>query len=431
MGSLLDRLKKQHQEKEQGGRGGLNPAVFPIFDLQIGQTATWRFLPGLDSKFDRYWTQRIMVPMTFRDPTDPTGKRQVFFHAPSLEMYGPEYDWKGPQQPYGCPLLRQTRALYKEAEALKKAQKTVESDQVKGVANKHWTSKSTQTYYQGFMLESDLKEQTIPENPIRILNAPKQLHDKIYNSVFKTPVEPWDQAPTGDFNLEQVKMALGNVDDLSDQEALELSKLFEGCNFKIIISEQGRDENTGKPYRNWDKSSTWLSNRHNMLTDAQLKAIEQYGFHDLRQFLPPQPSEEQYELMTEMMQLSIDRAFGRNDAAWDPEWEKMGCIPRRPRKEDGEDGDSSGTPATRSTSGGSSVSTTASRLLAARAGRATAVADTATNKSVETPATEATTETVSSEPAKTEVVQTNTGSSAQSKNVSDIISKVRNKMGQK
>lgn len=337
MANLLERMKKNYKEREQRFTGSFDPALYNLFDLQIDDTVAIRFLPGMDALYDEFWTTRKMVPMEFADPDAPNDPKKVIrFNAPCLEMYGPQHEYRGLNGTTGCPLLRKVRILYKEAEAHQKAGRTAEATRTKDIANKHWTSKTTQYFYQGFVISSPLKEENPPENPIRIFQIVKKLHDKINDSIFKNTVNPFKNLPTGEFSMDDVHEAVGA--EISDDRAAALLQGFEGRNFILKISAQGLDEKTGKPFRDWSTASSWAHDNSG-LSDTQIEALAKYGFHDLRKRLPPEPSPAKYELMSHMMDISLARAAGVDIGMWDREWEKPlendepGCVPLRSRED--------------------------------------------------------------------------------------------------
>ena len=72
------------------------------------------------------------------------------------------------------------------------------------------------------------------------------------------------------------------------------------------------------------------------LTDEQLAAIAEHKLHDLTKRLPDRPSEEQYEVLAEMMTLSVNRQLTGEVAVWNTEWEALGFKPFRQRGEKSE-----------------------------------------------------------------------------------------------
>jgi hypothetical protein len=435
--SLIDRMKKARAERESRFSTGSNknPALYPILDLQIGQSAMIRFLPALDSLYDEPWTVRKLIPMVFADPLAPNDdKKIVRFSAPCLEMYGPQYVYQGLAKGGGCPVLRLVRELYAEAKEKTEAGETVEAARLKGVADRHWISKSTQVFYQGFVLKSNLSEQSPPENPIRIFQIVSKLHTKIDVDIYNKndSPNPFKALPFGEFSVDDCIAVSTNPESLSDERANAIVEGFNGFNFIVAPVAHGKDERTGKPYRDWTTGSSW-DREQTMLTDEQIEAIAKYGFHDLRATLPKQPSEQKYERMLEMMEVSFERAFGTGDGMWNPEWEKPfadgeeGCSPYRPKdkKEEGEEGSAPAQTGRSTVGGGKPAGSVASRLAASRGAKKADAAPETTPVAEEKQAeTVAPTSTPEPTPAAT------TTSTAQP-GVSDVIANIRAKIGTK
>ena len=156
----------------------------------------------------------------------------------------------------------------------------------------------------------------------------KQIHNMINESIF-SETDPWEILPFGEYLLEDVQAILGDGE-------VDLSK-FEGHNFNLKKMQQG-------DYANWLMGSGWATNSRPRLTDEQLAAIAEHGFHDLTKRLPDRPSEDEYEILTEMMEVSVNRQLTGENGVWRPEWEEAGFKPirRKGGDGDGEGGESSG-----------------------------------------------------------------------------------------
>lgn len=309
---------RARQKAKQPTGGGQDPAFYPFWDLNFGQNATFRFLPFEDEVTDSFWVTRKTLPMEFVDPSND-GKT-LKYNAPCLEMY------EHASANVKCPVANEVRALFKEAKA-KKSSGSSEADDLEKVALKHWIK--YKHYFQGFVIQNPLNEESAPENPIRIFPWTQSIYKVIFNSLMDD-TDPMDALPTGVFDMDDINALLNDkVEDMDD-----LAERLTGRNFILRKTKQGE-------FANYSTSS-WAS-QTSMLTDEQIQALGDYGLHDLRSKLPQRPTDEQYEVLTTMMQVSIDYALGQGDGLWDPEWETVGIKPFRERGEggDSEEGGSS------------------------------------------------------------------------------------------
>jgi hypothetical protein len=102
---------------------------------------------------------------------------------------------------------------------------------------------------------------------------------------------------------------------------------FEGYNFIIKKLQQGE-------YADWTTGSGWSKSQYT-LTEEQLAAIAEHGLHDLSKRLPPRPTNEQYDVLTEMMEVSIQRMLTGENGYWRKEWEEAGFKPFKARENSG------------------------------------------------------------------------------------------------
>jgi hypothetical protein len=322
-------------------------SIYPFWNMKFGSSAAIRLLPYNDPYTGAFWAERIFVPMQFSDPNDAS---KVFtFKAPCREMY---------DQSAKCPILASVRALYGEEKELRAEGDAKGADKLKKIAGFHW--KKPTYYYQGFVVKNSLTEEEVPEQPIRVFPFNKQLHQKIYNSIFDSTDDGFETLPTGEFTEDDVKSILGDGDVDMD--------IFKGYNFIIKKSQQGE-------HANWTNDSQW-SRSLTSLDEEQLTAIAEHGFWDLTKRLPDRPSDEQYDMLSEMMDISIQRMRTGENGVWRPEWEEAGFKPFRPR--DSNSNNAGNTPpattgTTESQSSDSGASGALGRLKAAR-GKASAEA---------------------------------------------------------
>ncbi len=334
----LKRLRERAKERQ----GGSDNSVYPFWNINFGDSATLRLIPFEYDLTKDFWTEKKIIRMQFVDPNDDA--KLIRFEAPCYEMYSKDKK---------CPVLQPVRDLYSEAKGLKNAGDTTEAERLEKVAGIHWIKPVF--YYQGFVIKSGIQESELPENPIRVFPMLKQIHQVIFSKLMSEEEDAFDRLPTGEFTPDDVELLLNG--EPSDEEVERLLARFEGINFILRKTKQGE-------YANYQTSS-WSSSP-SMLDEEQIQAVQKYGLHDLRKRLPDQPSEEQYEIMTEMVNVSINRLLGNDDGYWNPEWEEAGLKPKEARDQKS-GGDSDGKPASKRSSGGVS-SKLKSQLNKARGG---------------------------------------------------------------
>lgn len=300
MTTMIERMRKRVQEKAP--QFEKDYSIYAFWNLKFGGSSTFRLLPFNDPYTGGFWAEKVMLPMQFTDANDPT--KVVKFMAPCREMY---------DHANKCPILAPVRDLYSEAKELKNTGNTKEAERLQKIAGFHW--KKPTYYYQGFVNKSGMAEDETPENPIRVFPFNKKIHQIIYNSIFNSDEDPYETLPCGEFTMEDVQALLGDGD-------VDMDK-FLGYNFIVKKAQQGE-------WADWTSGSNW-SKSQSSLTDVQLAALAEHGLFDLTLRLPERPSDDNYEVLTEMMELSVNRQLNGDTAVWNPEWEELGFKPLRQR----------------------------------------------------------------------------------------------------
>lgn len=401
MTTMLERMRKRVQERTP--QFEKDYSVYAFWNLKFGGSSTFRLLPFNDPYTGGFWTEKVMLPMQFTDANDPT--QVVKFMAPCREMY---------DHASKCPILVPVRALYDEAKELKNTGNTKEAEKLNKIAGFHW--KKPTYYYQGFVNKSGMAEDETPSNPIRVFPFNKKIHQIIYNSIFNSDEDPYETLPCGEFTVEDVQAILSDDD-------VDMDK-FMGYNFIVKKGQQGK-------WADWTTSSGW-SKAQSQLTEEQLAAIAEFGLWDLTLRLPDRPSDEQYEVLAEMMELSVNRQLTGEPAVWNSEWEELGFKPFKQRNPTaGSDSDDSGTPsaAPKSTEEGAGAGTAMDRLKAQRGKAKAASADDSTDDSPADVAAAADTEVA--EAAVEEVTETPVPNEAGETQVSDLAAKIKARVGKK
>lgn len=237
------RAKLQAQETRQGGNstGGDN-AIFAHWNIPEGSTSRIRFLPDANTKNSFFWVERAMIRLPFAGIKGQADSKPVVVQVPCIEMW----------EPNACPILAEVRTWFKDAS-------------LEEMGRKYWKKKSY--LFQGFVRESTLGDDKVPENPIRRFVISPQI-----------------------FNI--VKAAL------MDPEMEELPTDYErGLDFLITKTSKGGYA---------DYSTSKYARKESALTEVERAAIEQYGLYDLQDFLPKRPNDVELKIMKEMFEASVD-----------------------------------------------------------------------------------------------------------------------------
>jgi hypothetical protein len=239
------RAKLQAQEKGAGSssQGGGDNAIFPFWNIPENSTSVIRFLPDGDASNTYFWRERQMIRLDFNGVKGDTDSRRVTVTVPCNEMWGPTGS---------CPILSEVRGWFKDPA-------------LEDMGRKYWKKKSY--VFQGFVVESSLKEETTPENPIRrfIINP------SIFNII---------KGALMDADFEEIP---------TDYEG--------GTDFRLTKTTKGQ-------YSDYS-TSTW-SRRERSLDSNERAAIEQYGLFSLNDYLPKQPNDQELRVIHEMFEASVD-----------------------------------------------------------------------------------------------------------------------------
>jgi hypothetical protein len=133
------------------------------------------------------------------------------------------------------------------------------------MARRFWKKRSY--IFQGFVVHSDLQEDSQPENPIRRFVISPQIY-KIISSALMDP--DFQEIPT-DYEM--------------------------GTDFKIAKGSKGQYADYG--------TSNW-ARRERSLDQVERDAIATHGLHNLNDFLPKKPDAEALNAIFEMFEASVD-----------------------------------------------------------------------------------------------------------------------------
>ena len=246
MASLAEiraKLLAQENTGSSGSRSGGDNAIFPFWNLAENTSATVRFLADGDVTNDFFWKERQMIRLDFPGIKGQADSRRVTVNVPCMEMWEPAGS---------CPVLAEVRPWFKDPS-------------LEDMGRKYWKKRSY--IFQGFVVNSDLQEDSQPENPIRRFIMGPQI-----------------------FNI--IKQALMDPDFPAMPTDAE-----EGTDFKIHKTTKGQ-------YADYS-TSNW-ARRERSLDENERNAIETHGLHNLNDFMPARPSAEQLDAIRRMFEASVD-----------------------------------------------------------------------------------------------------------------------------
>lgn len=234
------RAKFAEQDSKKGKFESDN-AGYPFWDMPDNATATIRFLPDGDTDNAYFWVERAIIKLPFPGVKGGDTNKPITVQVPCMKMYGKQ-----------CPITEEIKPWWKG------------SDDDQARAREYYRKLSY--LYQGFVVQSPLSEENLPENPIRRLVINKSIHDKIKAGLMDPDIE---HLPTDYTN---------------------------GLDFRLTKTKKGS-------YANYDTST--FARKSRSLSADELAAIETHGLFNLKEFLPKEPDEKTLELIMEMFEDSV------------------------------------------------------------------------------------------------------------------------------
>ena len=234
-------LEQENKTSGNNQRSTGDNAIFPFWNIPEGSTTTVRFLPDGDESNTFPWRERQMIRLEFAGVKGGDEGKRVTVTVPCMEM------WKET-----CPIHAEIRPWFKD--------KSLED-----LGRKYWKKKSY--IFQGFVVDTKLQEESLPENPIRRFIVNPSI-----------------------FNI--IKSAL------MDPEMENLFTDFEnGTDFRLVKSTKGQ-------YADYTTSS--FARRERGLNEQELQAIADHGLYDLNDFMPKKPGKEEVDIIYDMFKASVD-----------------------------------------------------------------------------------------------------------------------------
>jgi hypothetical protein len=239
------RAKLQEAQGKSTGQstGGGDNAIYPHWNMPEGKEAVIRLLPDGNTNNTFFWVERAMIKLPFAGIKGETDSRPVQVQVPCVEMYN---------DGAVCPILSEVRGWFKD--------KALEE-----MGRKYWKKRSY--IFQGFVVEDPIREEKTPENPIRRFIIGPQIYQIIRSALMDPELE---ELPTD---------------------------YMRGVDFRIAKTSKGGFA---------DYSTSKWSRRERAISDADKAAIEQFGLHNLSDFLPKKPTDVELKVMKEMFEASVD-----------------------------------------------------------------------------------------------------------------------------
>lgn len=234
------RAKLREQENRSSGNLSGDNGVYPFWNLKEGEECLVRFLPDGDPDNTFFWAERAMIKLPFQG-IKGGDSRPVQVQVPCMEMWNET-----------CPILTEVRPWFKD--------KSLED-----MGKKYWKKRSY--VFQGLVVENPLKEDIVPENPIRRLIIGPQI-----------------------FQIVRAALLDPEIEDLP-------TDYVRGVDFRISKGSKGGYADYG--------ASKW-SRRERALTAEEQDAIKVHELFKLKDFLPKKPTEVELKVIKEMFEASVD-----------------------------------------------------------------------------------------------------------------------------
>lgn len=234
-------LEQENRAKSNSSQGGGDNSIYPFWNIPEGSSSTLRFLPDADTDNVYFWKERQMIRIPFSGVAGGDEHKAVTVNVPCVEMWGET-----------CPIHAEIRPWFKDP--------TMED-----MARKYWKKRSY--LFQGFVVDSGLEEDSVPDNPIRrfIINP------SIFNIIKSALMDPdFSELPT-------------------DYE--------QGTDFRLTKTQKGQ-------YADYS-TSNW-ARRERSLSEEERNAVAEHGLYNLNDFMPKKPNTEELNAIFEMFEASVD-----------------------------------------------------------------------------------------------------------------------------
>ena len=253
LAEIRARLSEQAQKSSGTNQSTGDNAIYAHWNIPEGTSASLRFLPDSDESNTFFWRERQMIRIPFSGVKGQDENKKVVVQVPCVEMWGET-----------CPVHATIRPWFKDPN-------------MEALGRTYWKKRSY--VFQGFVVNSPMEEQSVPENPIRRFIISPQI-----------------------FTL--IKQALMDP----DMEELPTDYM-RGTDFRLNKTQKGGYA---------DYSTSGWARKERSLNETELQAIATHGLFNLNDFMPKRPGVDEVRAIMEMFEASVDGQL------YDPEkWSKF------------------------------------------------------------------------------------------------------------
>ena len=178
--ATLSEIRARLQAAENKGKtstGGGDNSIYPHWNMDEGQAATFRFLPDGNTKNTFFWAERAMIRLPFNGVKGEMDSKQVMVQVPCMHMWNET-----------CPILSEVSPWFKDPS-------------LEDMGRKYWKKRSY--IFQGFVRENPIADDKTPANPIRRFIIGPQIFTLIKSALMDPELEnmPTDYSAGLDFRI--------------------------------------------------------------------------------------------------------------------------------------------------------------------------------------------------------------------------------------
>ena len=253
LAEIRARLAEQAQKSSGTRQGGGDNSIYAHWNIPEGTSASLRFLPDADETNTFFWRERQMIKIPFAGVAGQDENKKVYVQVPCVEMWGET-----------CPVHATIRPWFKDPN-------------MEALGRTYWKKRSY--VFQGFVVNSPMEEDSVPENPIRRFVISPQIFTLIKQALMDPDME---NIPT-------------------DYQA--------GTDFRLNKTQKGGYA---------DYSTSGWARKERGLNETELQAIATHGLFNLNDFMPKRPGIDEQRAIFEMFEASVEGKL------YDPEqWSKF------------------------------------------------------------------------------------------------------------